>query len=62
MSERDDVAALYDIYAAVGRMLRYVEGLDKSAFLVNDEKCYAVLAQLIIIGEATGRLPAAIRE
>ncbi len=62
MSERDDRATLHDIYAATGRMLRYVEGIDKKAFLADDEKCYAVLAQLIIIGEAATRLPDSFRE
>lgn len=62
MSERDDRAALHDIHAAVGRMQRYVAGLDKKTFLADDEKCYAVLAQLIIIGEAANRLPSSYQE
>ena len=61
MSERDERATLHDIYAATGRMRRYVSGLDKKAFLADDEKCYAVLAQLIIIGEAATRLPEPFR-
>jgi uncharacterized protein with HEPN domain len=62
MSVKDEAAALHDIRAAAGRMRRYVAGLDKKAFLANDEKCYAVLAQLIIIGEAANRLPESVRE
>ena len=62
MSERDERAALHDIQAATGRMMRYVKGIDKKAFLADDEKCYAVLAQLIIIGEAATRLPDSFRE
>lgn len=57
MSERDEGATLHDIYAATERMLRYVAGIDKKAFLADDEKCYAVLAQVIIIGEAATHLP-----
>lgn len=62
MSERDERAALHDIYAAAGRMVRYVNGIDKKGFLADDEKGYAVLAQLIIIGEAATRLPDSFRE
>ena len=62
MSARDERTALHDIYTATGRMVRYVAGLDKAAFLANDEKCYAVLAQLIIIGEAATRLSDTFRE
>jgi len=62
MSERDDLAPLHDIDAALKRMLRFVAGLDKAGFLANEEKCYAVLAQLVIIGEAANRLPESLRE
>lgn len=62
MSAGDERAALHDIYAATGRMLRYVDGIDKASFLADDEKGYAVLAQLIIIGEAVTRLPDSFRE
>lgn len=62
MTAHDERAVLHDIRAALGRMQRYVAGLDKDAFLANDEKGYAVLAQLIIIGEATNRLSEATRE
>lgn len=62
MTAYDERAVLLDIRAALGRMQRYVAGLDKNAFLANDEKEYAVLAQLIIIGEATNRLPEATRQ
>jgi uncharacterized protein with HEPN domain len=62
MPSKDEAALFYDIYAAIGRMLRFTAGLDKAAFLANDEKCYAVLAQLIIIGEAASRLADETRE
>ena len=62
MTAYDERAVLLDIRAALVRMRRYVTGLDKNAFLANDEKEYAVLAQLIIIGEATNRLPEATRQ
>lgn len=62
MSERNDRATLQDIHAATGRMVRYVKGIDKKAFLADDEKCYAVLAQVIIIGEAATRLSDSFRE
>jgi uncharacterized protein with HEPN domain len=62
MSEQIEPAILHDIFAATERMLRFVEGVEKQQFLQNDEKCYAVLAQLIIIGEAANRLPDSFHE
>ena len=61
MTAYDERAVLHDIRAAIVRMRRYVAGLDKKAFLADDEKCYAVLAQVIIIGEAANRLPESAR-
>jgi uncharacterized protein with HEPN domain len=50
-----ETAWLVDIAAACERIAGYLRGVDKSAFLANSEKRYAVYAQLIIIGEAASR-------
>ena len=44
--------SLEHIHQAIGRISRYVSGLDRSAFLANDEKQDAVIRNIEIIGEA----------
>jgi uncharacterized protein with HEPN domain len=55
-------AWLVDIATACERIAGYLRGVDKSAFLANSEKRYAVYAQLIIIGEAASRFTTEYRE
>jgi uncharacterized protein with HEPN domain len=43
---------LKHILQAIGRIHRYIAGLDRSAFLANEEKQDAVIRNLEIIGEA----------
>ncbi|MDJ0903839.1 MAG: DUF86 domain-containing protein [Xenococcus sp. MO_188.B8] len=38
------------------RVLRYIDGIDRSELQANDEKLSAILYQITIIGEATKRL------
>ena len=57
-----ETAWLVDIAAACERIISYLRGVDKSAFLANSEKRYAIYAQLIIIGEAASRFSAAYRD
>jgi len=52
---------LKDIATAAERIVRFVQGIDYLAFLANEEKQSAVFGQIIIIGEAANRLPAAFR-
>lgn len=52
---RDD-AALVDIVQAASRIAAFIEGVDETSFTANAEKHWAVVAQLLIIGEAVGRL------
>ena len=51
-----DEASLLDIVNAAKRILKFAEGLDKSALTTNEEKQSAILYQVIVIGEATKRL------
>jgi uncharacterized protein with HEPN domain len=51
-----DNASLLDMVNAAKRVLRFAEGLDKSALASDEEKQSAILYQVIVIGEATKRL------
>ena len=52
---RDD-ATLVDIAGAARRIAAFVEGVDEAVFIANAEKHWAVVAQLLVIGEAVTRL------
>lgn len=51
-----DEATLLDIAQAVRRGITFVEGVDEASFIANAEKHWAVVAQLLVIGEAVTRL------
>lgn len=52
---RDD-ATLLDIVQAARRIATFIKGVDEAAFMANAEKQWAVVAQLLVIGEAVTRL------
>ncbi len=56
-----DKASLLDIVNAAKRVLKFAEGLDRSALATNEEKQSAILYQVIVIGEATKRLSSEFR-
>ena len=56
-----DSASLLDMVNAAKRLLKFAEGLDKSALVTNEEKQSAILYQVIVIGEATKRLSSEFR-
>ncbi|MEW6613094.1 MAG: DUF86 domain-containing protein [Pseudomonadota bacterium] len=59
MSRRDELALrdyLEHIQQAIGRIQRYLAGIDRAAFLANEEKQDAVIRNLEIIGEAAGNI------
>ncbi len=56
-----DNASLLDMVNAAKRVLKFAEGLDKSALATDEEKQSAILYQVIVIGEATKRLSAEFR-
>jgi len=49
---REDELRLLDMYLAARKVARFVGGLSKEKFLANEEKQFAVLHGLEIIGEA----------
>lgn len=53
---RRDEATLLDIHVAGRRIAAFVDGVDKRAFAANAEKHWAVVSQLLVIGEAVTRL------
>jgi uncharacterized protein with HEPN domain len=54
---RRDEATLLDIVSAANRAVAYAAGIEKSSLLNDDEKQSAILYQVIVLGEATKRLP-----
>jgi uncharacterized protein with HEPN domain len=57
MSSRSPQCLLEDMQEAIGRILRYVEGLDADEFIADEKTSDAVVRNLEIIGEAANRLP-----
>jgi len=51
-----DAAAILDILLACRRVQRFVEGVAEPAFQRNEEKRWAVVSQLLVVGEAVKRL------
>jgi len=49
-------ATLLDIAQAARRIVMFVQNVDEAAFTANAEKHWAVVAQLLIMGEAVARL------
>jgi uncharacterized protein with HEPN domain len=52
----DDSSTVLDIVLACRRVRRFVEGVGEGAFHADEEKRWAVVSQLLVIGEAVGRL------
>lgn len=57
----DDSAAVLDIVLACRRLARFVEGADERHFQANEEKRWATVSQLLLIGEAAKRLSGAFQ-
>ena len=52
----DDAATILDIVLASRRIARFIYAVDAESFLADDEKQWAVVSQLMLIGEAVRRL------
>jgi uncharacterized protein with HEPN domain len=52
----DDAATVVDIVLACRRVLRFVAGTDEAGFAGDEQKHWAVVSQLVLIGEAVRRL------
>ena len=61
MSERPANLLVADILDAVEKIERYTAGLDHDAFCADEKTVDAVVRNLEIIGEASGRLPDAFK-
>ena len=61
-SKRQYADYLCDILDSVRKARRFLEGVKFEAFACNDEKVFALMQALEIIGEAVKNLPKSIRE
>ena len=52
----DDAATVLDIILACRRLRRFTEGVNEQLFRTDEEKHWAAVSQLLIIGEAANRL------
>lgn len=57
-----DLHALLDIVYSAEKVIRYVEGVSQSRFMVDEQLQDAVIRRLLIVGEAAGRISEAGRE
>ena len=60
-SERNSADYVNDILDATEKVSRFVSGIDFEHFAANDEKVYAVIRALEIIGEAAKNIPQQLR-
>jgi uncharacterized protein with HEPN domain len=58
----DDAATVLDIVLACRRIAQFLSGIDEPHFLAAEEKHWAVVSQLSIIGEAVRRLSDEFRD
>lgn len=59
--KRDYADYLRDILEASQKAERFITGVEFEAFQANDEKVFAVIRALEIIGEAAKRIPPSLR-
>lgn len=59
---REYVDYLRDILDAIMKAQQFIEGMDFSSFSTDDKTAFAVVRALEIIGEATKKIPEAVRE
>jgi uncharacterized protein with HEPN domain len=57
----DDATTLLDIVLACRRIVRFTGGVDHPSFDSNEEKRWATVSQLLIVGEAVKRLSESFR-
>ncbi len=62
MPERDVRLFLLDMLESIAKIERYIDSLDKAAFVANDMALDAVTRNLEIIGEAARQIPETLRE
>jgi uncharacterized protein with HEPN domain len=57
MSHRPIELLIADILESIGKIERYVTGLDRDAFLKDEKTVDSVVRNLEIVGEAANRIP-----
>ena len=62
MPSEKNLAVVVDIVTAARQILRFVEGMDLDEFRRDPKTSSAVILQLLIIGEASKRLPGEFHE
>lgn len=60
-SDRNYRIYLEDMLSATEKALSFVQGLDEDSFGKNEEKVYAVIRALEILGEAAKHIPLSVR-
>ncbi len=58
----DDLATVLDMVLASRRIARFLSGVDEQTFLATEEKHWAVVSQLALIGESVRRLTTPFRD
>ena len=62
MTEREYADYVQDMLDALDKAERFVVGMDYADFAADDKTVFAVIRALEVIGEASRRLPAEVRE
>lgn len=57
MSKRDADILLEAILEAINKVLKYTDGMKAEEFMVDDKTIDAVVRNIEVIGEASGKLP-----
>jgi uncharacterized protein with HEPN domain len=60
--ERTHIDYLADILDAIGKVMRFIEGMTLEEFTQDDKTVFAVVRGLEIIGEATKQIPSSVRD
>jgi uncharacterized protein with HEPN domain len=58
----DPRAAILDMIQAIERAQRLAAGLNEAGFLQNEQAQWAVFSQIVILGEAAGRVDKAFQQ
>ncbi len=61
-SERNSIDYLVDILDAFAKVGQFIQGMTFEVFVHDDKTVFAVVRALEIVGEATKRIPPAIRD
>ena len=60
--KRDDISTVIDILKACARIQEFVSGFERETFVLDARTQSAVIHQILIVGEAVGRLSHSFRD